>query len=156
MSDGIKLFIGFIFRLTTLREGRNTLLDPDPLLSCNIKCSSTQPHQLPGLSHPLPCGHACTQPCGKCCETTLLVAEQPIDISRPIHKTHHSGTCMSPCNRPLVCGHLCAATTCHGASECPPCPKQCPIRCPHTKYTPTSPCIISYHLILCLGVGDLV
>lgn len=127
------------------------LLDPDPIVACNVKCSITQSHQQPGLSPPLSCGHACAQACGRCCETTLLITDQPMDLSRPLIKTHHSGACASPCNRLLVCGHLCAATTCHGASECPPCTKQCPIRCPHTKYTPllSSPLYRKHFSLLC-------
>lgn len=60
-----------------IRDGKTMLLDPDPLLGCNAKCSSLQPHQQEGLSQPLSCGHLCTQPCGKCCELTLLSAELP-------------------------------------------------------------------------------
>lgn len=60
-----------------IRDGKTMLLDPDPLLGCNAKCSSLQSHQQEGLSQPLSCGHLCTQPCGKCCELTLLSAELP-------------------------------------------------------------------------------
>lgn len=110
-------------------------MEMDPIFSCSAKCSEQQPHQTTRpLSTPLPCGHSCSQSCGQCCAATIYSSEITPPLSQLLPKTVHAGTCTHPCSRQLVCGHRCAAPVCHGASECPPCPNLCAVKCPHTKY----------------------
>lgn len=41
-------------------------------------------------------------------------------------------TCRERCSRDLFCGHMCGGA-CHVGQPCPPCPKQCTVRCSHSK-----------------------
>lgn len=118
-------------RLAEITAGDADFQSSDPVFECSQPCSLHQ-----GQQPPLPCGHACTNKCGRCTEATLQnIASVPsLPMKVPLEKTLHIGECSLPCQRQLVCGHACGEKVCHGSSECPPCKKKCAIKCPHTEY----------------------
>ncbi|KAE8749845.1 hypothetical protein FOCC_FOCC003313 [Frankliniella occidentalis] len=72
----------------------------------------------------LECGHKCAGTCGGCLQGRL-------------HRA-----CQSKCQRVLICGHQCEQPC---ASSCPPCRKQCSVRCRHSRCSkrcgePCAPC----------------
>lgn len=72
----------------------------------------------------LDCGHLCSGTCSDCYQGRLHIP------------------CKNPCQRVLVCGHQCNSEC---ARNCPPCQKECPNRCAHSKCpnqcgVPCNPC----------------
>lgn len=67
----------------------------------------------------LACAHECREQCYRCAA---------------LPDGEHNAKCSKPCERPLMCGHLCGASPCHTADECPPCSsKKCAVACEHSK-----------------------
>ncbi|XP_041979115.1 NFX1-type zinc finger-containing protein 1-like [Aricia agestis] len=62
----------------------------------------------------LQCGHTCAGDCGRCLQGRLHVP------------------CAHPCGRDNFCGHTCPEPC---SKVCPPCRRQCDVRCMHSKCT---------------------
>lgn len=79
--------------------------------------------------------HDCKRRCGDCTRETVKALT--VDSLKEAHtRSVHFGSCPSPCDRPLMCGHACtsnAKITCHSAKDCPPCDKPCAVRCAHSN-----------------------
>jgi hypothetical protein len=71
--------------------------------------------------HPLKCGHVCSAKCGECHQKGT---EELSDGSKHV-------VCSSRCGKEFMCGHSCVEM-CHGAVNCKPCLKRCPVRCLHS------------------------
>lgn len=65
------------------------------------------------------CGHACQKRCSDCRRASPAV--------------HVDGQCEERCERVLMCGHVCGVAGCHDADQCPPCERECAVRCAHSK-----------------------
>lgn len=96
--------------------------DKPAMFSCQTPCGVQNSN----------CGHTCSNPCGKCSRKTMNMGGS-LNADGVLVRTVHP-PCKRPCDRDLFCGHRCAAKSCHGASECPPCASvACLVACEHSK-----------------------
>ena len=92
-----------------LASEKRLLCGHGAILKCSEKADSALCKKK--CTTPLHCMHECRGTCGECDEGRL------------------HNPCQSPCNRSLVCGHLCDAPC---TRNCPPCSAKCENRCPHS------------------------
>lgn len=93
------------------------------------------------------CGHNITIRCHE--SKKAITCSHPCDTSLPCGHTcrklcsiHDHGSCDTPCGRSFTtCSHTCSQP-CHSGTPCPPCDRDCEVRCRHSKCPKkcTDPC----------------
>ena len=89
------------------------------------------------------CGHHCETSCGECSRimaeevwlketSNLRQPPQPLSLRRQIGHNRANIACVVPCDRILLCGHLCEEKCCK-QGECPPCKQSCSRTCTHSS-----------------------
>lgn len=82
----------------------------------------------------LPCGHRCLKMCANECRECETVVDKKISecghiIKAKCHKLVKRIECTHPCEKFLLCGHMCTKMCCD--LECEPCQKQKLVTCEH-------------------------
>ncbi|CAF0975352.1 unnamed protein product [Rotaria sordida] len=71
-------------------------------------------------------------PCPRPCDTILACQHKCIGNCRDCHTGRLHVPCGEKCERQLICSHVCKVSC---ATNCPPCSRQCEIRCVHSRCT---------------------